>query len=139
MVYRYNKTRCYRHGFPTFGGTGDPLGDRGLGGTGGDPIRGAQTNALFDGATTECRTPVTTLVKVWTSFLKPNQRNGICHRPSSVVAKTRALKAEYTSELAQDLKAVHGLDAEVELANILSAEILAEINREVVRTDLQQR
>ena len=53
---------------------------------------------------------------------------------TSVVAKTRALKAEYTSELAQDLKAVHGLDAEVELANILSAEILAEINREVVRT-----
>jgi hypothetical protein len=52
----------------------------------------------------------------------------------SVVAKTRALQAEYTSELAQDLKAVHGLDAEVELANILSAEILAEINREVVRT-----
>ena len=53
---------------------------------------------------------------------------------TSVVAKTRALKAEYTSELAQDLKAIHGLDAEVELANILSAEILAEINREVVRT-----
>ncbi len=52
----------------------------------------------------------------------------------SVVAKTRALKAEYTSELAQDLKAVHGLDAEVELANILSSEILAEINREVIRT-----
>ena len=51
----------------------------------------------------------------------------------SVVARTRALKAEYTSELAQDLKAVHGLDAEVELANILSTEILAEINREVVR------
>ena len=53
---------------------------------------------------------------------------------TSVVAKTRALKAEYTSELAQDLKAIHGLDAEVELANILSAEILAEINREVIRT-----
>ena len=52
----------------------------------------------------------------------------------SVEAKTRALKAEYTMELAQDLKAVHGLDAETELANILSAEILAEINREVVRT-----
>ena len=52
----------------------------------------------------------------------------------SVVAKTRALKAEYTTELAQDLKAVHGLDAETELANILSTEILAEINREVVRT-----
>ena len=52
----------------------------------------------------------------------------------SVTAVSRALKAEYTMELAQDLKAVHGLDAETELANILSAEILAEINREVVRT-----
>jgi len=53
---------------------------------------------------------------------------------TSVVAKTRALKAEYSVELAQDLKAVHGLDAEGELSNILSTEILAEINREVVRT-----
>jgi hypothetical protein len=53
---------------------------------------------------------------------------------ATVTAKTRALKAEYTMELAQDLKAVHGLDAESELANILSAEILAEINREVIRT-----
>ena len=52
----------------------------------------------------------------------------------AVTAVSRALKAEYTMELAQDLKAVHGLDAETELANILSAEILAEINREVVRT-----
>ncbi|MGZ4849846.1 MAG: ATP-binding protein [Candidatus Bathyarchaeia archaeon] len=51
-----------------------------------------------------------------------------------VLANSRALKAEYTMELAQDLKAIHGLDAETELANILSAEILAEINREVVRT-----
>ena len=53
---------------------------------------------------------------------------------TTVTAKTRALKAEYTMELAQDLKAIHGLDAETELANILSSEILAEINREVVRT-----
>ena len=51
---------------------------------------------------------------------------------TSVVAKTRALKAEYTTELAQDLKAIHGLDAETELANILSGQILAEINREVL-------
>ena len=56
---------------------------------------------------------------------------------STVTAKSRALKAEYTMELAQDLKAIHGLDAEGELANILSAEILAEINREVVRTVLK--
>ena len=53
---------------------------------------------------------------------------------TTVTAKTRALKAEYTVELAQDLKAVHGLDAEGELSNILSQEILAEINREVIRT-----
>jgi hypothetical protein len=52
----------------------------------------------------------------------------------SVVAKSRALKAEYSLELAQDLKAIHGLNAEAELANILSTEILAEINREVIRT-----
>ena len=52
----------------------------------------------------------------------------------TVTAKSRALKAEYTTELAQDLKAIHGLDAETELANILSAEILSEINREVIRT-----
>ena len=52
---------------------------------------------------------------------------------STVTAVSRALKAEYTLELAQDLKAIHGLDAESELANILSSEILAEINREVVR------
>ena len=53
---------------------------------------------------------------------------------TQVVAKTRALRATYTMELAQDLKAIHGLDAESELSNILSTEILAEINREVVRT-----
>jgi hypothetical protein len=52
----------------------------------------------------------------------------------AVTAVSRALKAEYTMELAQDLKAVHGLDAETELANILSAEVLSEINREVIRT-----
>jgi hypothetical protein len=52
----------------------------------------------------------------------------------AVQAKTRALSSNYTVELAQDLKAVHGLDAEAELANLLSTEILAEINREIVRT-----
>ena len=65
--------------------------------------------------------------------LTPNEM-GFMIEKVSVTAKTRALKAEYSMELAQDLKAVHGLDAETELANILSAEILAEINREVVRT-----
>ena len=59
---------------------------------------------------------------------------GFSIEKASVEAKSRALKAEYTIELAQDLKAIHGLDAEAELANILSTEILAEINREVIRT-----
>jgi len=59
---------------------------------------------------------------------------GFTIEKATVTARTRALKAEYTIELAQDLKAIHGLDAEAELANILSAEILAEINREVIRT-----
>jgi hypothetical protein len=59
---------------------------------------------------------------------------GFTVEKTTVTAKTRALKAEYTMELAQDLKSVHGLDAEAELANILSVEILAEINREVIDT-----
>ena len=59
---------------------------------------------------------------------------GFTIEKAAVEAKSRALKAEYTIELAQDLKAIHGLDAEAELTNILSVEILAEINREVIRT-----
>ena len=59
---------------------------------------------------------------------------GFTIEKATVTARSRALKAEYSLELAQDLRAIHGLDAETELANILSTEILAEINREVVRT-----
>ena len=59
---------------------------------------------------------------------------GISIEKVTVSAKTRALKAEYSLEMAQDLKAIHGLDAETELSNILSTEILSEINREVIRT-----
>ena len=59
---------------------------------------------------------------------------GFTIEKATVTAKTRQLRAEYTMELAQDLKAIHGLDAESELANILSSEILAEINREVIRS-----
>jgi len=64
----------------------------------------------------------------------PIAEMGFSIEKTTVTATTRALKANYTMELAQDLKAIHGLDAEGELANILSSEILAEINREVVRT-----
>jgi len=62
------------------------------------------------------------------------QQMGFTIEKVSVTAQSRALKAEYSLELAQDLKAIHGLDAETELSNILSTEILAEINREVIRT-----
>ena len=62
------------------------------------------------------------------------QDMGFSIEKSTVTARTRALRASYTMELAQDLKAIHGLDAESELSNILSTEILSEINREVVRT-----
>ena len=62
------------------------------------------------------------------------QQMGISIEKVTVSAKTRALKAEYSLEMAQDLKAIHGLDAETELSNVLSTEILAEMNREVIRT-----
>jgi hypothetical protein len=108
-------------GFTGPGGDGDPFGNAstiGHGSSGGDSVRGVD---VFPGGNTRDFEQSTF-----------NEMAFVIDR-TSVVAKTRALKAEYTSELAQDLKAVHGLDAEVELANILSAEILAEINREVVR------
>ena len=66
--------------------------------------------------------------------LDPFAQMAISIEKVTVSAKTRALKAEYSLEMAQDLKAVHGLDAETELSNILSTEILAEMNREVIRT-----
>jgi len=65
---------------------------------------------------------------------QPFQQMAFTIEKVTVTAQSRALKAEYSLELAQDLKAIHGLDAETELSNILSTEILAEINREVIRT-----
>jgi len=81
-----------------------------------DPYSTAEAEALGDG--------------VGESFAEM----GFTIEKATVTAKSRALKAEYSLELAQDLKAIHGLDAETELANILSTEIMAEINREVIRT-----
>ena len=113
-------------GFPSFGGTGDPLGNKN-----GAGVSGGFKNSPEDTDLSDFMKPGATTAELETSTF--NEMAFVIDR-TSVVAKTRALKAEYTSELAQDLKAVHGLDAEVELANILSAEILAEINREVVRS-----
>jgi hypothetical protein len=88
---------------------GDPLSNN-------DPMTTAEAEALGDGS--------------GQAFAEM----GFTIEKQTVTAKSRALKAEYSLELAQDLKAIHGLDAETELANILSTEIMAEINREVVRT-----
>ena len=101
-----------------FSGTGTMAGSTGNAATAntGTGMSTAAAEALGDGAGTDFAQMSFDISKV------------------SVTAKSRALKAEYTSELAQDLKAIHGLDAETELANMLQAELLAEINREVVRT-----
>ena len=101
-----------------FSGTGTMAGTTGTAATAntGNGMSTAAAEALGDGAGTDFAQMSFSIEKV------------------SVTAKSRALKAEYTTELAQDLKAIHGLDAESELANMLQAELLAEINREVVRT-----
>lgn len=92
------------------------LNDSGTYTIGGQGMTTAQSEALGDGSGNHFREMGFSIEKV------------------TVTARSRALKAEYSLELAQDLKAIHGLDAETELANILSTEVLAEINREVVRT-----
>ena len=108
----------YNEADTDFSGTGSHSGVTGTGATApfGSGLPTAAAEALGDGNGTNFAEMALAIEKV------------------TVAAKSRALKAEYTTELAQDLRAVHGLDAENELANILQSEILAEINREVVRT-----
>ena len=108
-----------RAGFEAFANSpGIPTGFSGQGhdGTNGDAYTAAQGEALKDGG----------------SAIAEMGAMGFEITKATVTAGTRALRAGYTMELAQDLKAIHGLDAETELANILSTEILAEINREVI-------
>jgi hypothetical protein len=98
---------------------------------------GTQSGGLFDSPESGISTGAGTLTATGeTAGTTPGDINemGFTIEKSTVTAKTRQLKAEYSMELAQDLKAVHGLDAESELANILSGEILGEINREVIRS-----
>ena len=107
---------------------------------GGGDIGSTETNpaTLNDSPSAGTYTSATGMTTVQGEALGDSGTNAFAEMAFSiekhtVTAVTRALKAEYTMELAQDLKAIHGLDVETELANILSAEILAEINREVVR------
>ena len=107
---------------------------------GGGDIGATETNpaVLNDSPSAGTYTSATGMTTVQGEALGDSATNAFAQMAFSiekhtVTAVTRAMKAEYTMELAQDLKAIHGLDAETELANILSAEILSEINREVVR------
>jgi hypothetical protein len=114
-----------------------------------NPLGTDDVNPLGDGGTTAANPGLLNDSGTYERGVKPLARNAaetlgsgqtlfnemsFSIEKTAVTAQTRALKAEYTLELAQDLKAIHGLDAEQELANLLSSEILAEINREVVRT-----
>jgi hypothetical protein len=112
-------------------GVSDTDADSGIFDSGGDPVvTNPYSPVVNGGMTTANAEALGTGVDGAGDF----NEMGFTIEKSTVTAKSRALKAEYTLELAQDLKAIHGLDAETELANILSTEILAEINREVVRT-----
>ena len=108
---------------------------------GGGDVGSTETNpaVLNDSPSANTYTSATGMTTAQSEALGDTSTNSFAQmafsiEKSTVTAVTRALKAEYTMELAQDLKAIHGLDAETELANILSSEILAEINREVVRS-----
>ncbi len=110
------------------------------GSIGGGDVGASETNpAVLNDASPGTYTSATGMTTAQAEALGDSGSNAFAEmafsiEKSTVTAVSRALKAEYTMELAQDLKAIHGLDAETELANILSTEILAEINREVVRS-----
>ena len=118
--------------FSAFVGGGAQIGNAHVGSTG----SGANTTLLAQSANVNFAGGMSTATSEYlgsnSTLVFPQMAFSI--EKVSVTAKSRALKAEYTMELAQDLRAVHGLDAETELSNILSSEILAEINREVIRT-----
>lgn len=101
---------------------------------GGTVTSDTSTNPVANIANTALFTTGTGMSTAVGEALDPFPQMAISIDKVTVTANTRALKAEYSIELAQDLKAIHGLDAETELSNILSTEILAEINREVIRT-----
>ena len=109
-------------------GVSDTDADSGIFDSGGDPVVSNPYSPVVNGGMTTANAEA--LGNTGNDF----NEMGFTIEKSTVTAQSRALKAEYTLELAQDLKAIHGLDAETELANILSTEILAEINREVIRT-----
>ena len=130
----FNEAPVGYSGDSIVGGNGS-LGPSGLAGT----LDGDNDSTILDSATTHVPVTGDAYTTAEGEVLGGSGQEelapmGFTIEKSTVTAKTRALRANYTLELAQDLKAIHGLDAETELANILSTEILSEINREVVRT-----
>ena len=104
------------------------------GNTATDTFANTQINAAGSNTTTGIAMPTASAELLGSEAGAAFQQMAFSIEKVTVTAQSRALKAEYSLELAQDLKAIHGLDAETELSNILSTEILAEINREVIRT-----
>ena len=133
----------FQEAFAQFGGSGGTAAGSAFSATGGvAPIApsgftltgGSDARALSVANFNNFRAMLTTTGEQLGTSARAFQEMSFSIERLAVEAKTRALKAEYTTELAQDLKAVHGLDAESELANILSTEILNEINRELITT-----
>ena len=125
-------------GYGHTGSTGDNVGFGTTGTTGSNPgllaPAGSEAYTVGQGMKTSESESLGSSPDVYGDTDNYFNEMGLSIERISVTAKSRALKAEYSLELAQDLKAIHGLNAEAELANILSTEILAEINREVIRT-----
>lgn len=117
-----------------FSGVGSSANPYGFQGTTATDTSTSFQNPASGATTTGIAMPTATAEQLGTSDANPFQQMAFSIEKVTVTAQSRALKAEYSLELAQDLKAIHGLDAETELSNILSTEILAEINREVIRT-----
>ena len=143
-----NDEALYNEANTTWSGdssTAQSTGPSGLSGLKDDSAGGGTPTRTVDSSIDDSRTgptqaggmPTGDAEGLGSSSVDPNStfnEMGFTIEKATVTATSRALKAEYSLELAQDLKAIHGLDAETELANILSTEILAEINREVIRT-----
>ena len=117
-----------------FSGTGSSANPYGFQGTNATDTANTFQNPASGSTTTGIAMPTATAELLGSDNGQPFQQMAFSIEKVTVTAQSRALKAEYSLELAQDLKAIHGLDAETELSNILSTEILAEINREVIRT-----
>ena len=118
--------------FSGFGSANNPYGF--ANNTTGDTITNPVASLTANAFTSGIGIPTATAEVLGTNDGPAFQQMAFSIEKVTVTAQSRALKAEYSLELAQDLKAIHGLDAETELSNILSTEILAEINREVIRT-----